>query len=85
MVDICDLSCIDVLKKLQNAIFDLASGSKTVEVSYDNRTVKYTDASMSALHNLYKRYYSECGAGSGLVDLTSTASSRGSIRVNIYE
>ena len=63
-------TCADELRKIYDAIMALSTGAKATTVSFGDRAVTYTAANLKPLTDLYRLFYRQCGAESGLADLS---------------
>ena len=75
--------CTTVLERLHEAIVALAAGDRVTQVSFGDRTVSYGPGQLADLQRVYRMYYRECGASSGLPDL-SAAVERGPPALSRY-
>ncbi len=66
-----DRDCATVLPKLYDAIIALSSGQQRVGINFGERSVQYSQGNLSQLMQLYSVFWRQCGAGSGLVDLSA--------------
>jgi hypothetical protein len=63
--------CADELRKVYDAIMALSTGKQTTSVSFGERSVSYSQAQLNDLRATYSMFYAQCGASSGLPDLSS--------------
>ncbi|ADJ23030.1 hypothetical protein Hden_1218 [Hyphomicrobium denitrificans ATCC 51888] len=66
-------TCVEELTKIYNAIMALNSGQRVVGVSIGERSVQYYQQQIPDLQKLYRVFYRQCGADSGLVDLSDSS------------
>ena len=64
--------CADELRKVYDAIMALSTGARAVTVTFTDRSVTYTQVSLKTLSGIYRAFYRDCGADSGLPDLANT-------------
>ncbi|WP_169305480.1 hypothetical protein [Hyphomicrobium denitrificans] len=64
---------MEELTKIYNAIMALNSGQRVVGVSIGERSVQYYQQQIPDLQKLYRVFYRQCGADSGLVDLSDSS------------
>lgn len=64
-------NCADELRKLYDAIMMLKSGKSVTSINYGERSVQYAQNQLKELQQLYGIFYRECGAESGLIDLSA--------------
>ncbi len=64
-------NCADELDKLYQAIMTLKSGKSVTSINYGERSVQYAQNQLKELQQLYGIFYRECGADSGLIDLSA--------------
>ena len=74
-------TCDVMLHRLHNALIDLASGTNQVEFEMQSgphtRRMRYGQGNIAALEKLYRTYYAQCGAASGLPNIADGSSTRG--------
>jgi hypothetical protein len=63
--------CADELRKLYDAIMALQSGQRVAGVNFGERSVQYTEGDLTRLQQLYSVFWRQCGADSGLVNLSA--------------
>ncbi len=68
--------CATELRRLYDAIMALSSGERVVGINYGDRSVQYGPEQLPNLQMLYRMFYRQCGATSGLVDLSAPAATR---------
>jgi hypothetical protein len=66
-------TCVEDLTKIYNAIMALNSGQRVVGVSIGERSVQYYQQQIPDLQKLYRVFWRQCGADSGLVNLSDDA------------
>jgi len=54
-------TCAEKLELVENAIHDLITGKKIVDVSYGERRVRYTEADLAQLRAYRTELLAECG------------------------
>jgi hypothetical protein len=64
-------TCTDELRKLYDAIISLKSGKSVTSINYGERSVQYAQNQLKELQQLYGIFYRQCGADSGLIDLSA--------------
>jgi hypothetical protein len=65
--------CAVILRQLHDAIIALGTGERVMTISFGGRSVTYTQNQMKDLRSIYAAFYRQCGAASGLVDLSNAA------------
>lgn len=65
-------TCVEELTKIYDAIMALNSGQRVVGVSIGERSVQYYQQQIPDLQKLFRIFWRECGAESGLVNLSDT-------------
>ena len=73
-------TCDDELRKLYDAILALQSGKSVTSIGFGERNVSYGQGDLASMRALYRMFYAQCGANSGLVNLadaTATSVQRG--------
>lgn len=65
-------TCAEELRKLYDAIMTLKSGKSVTSINYGERSVQYAQNQLKELQQLFGVFYRECGAESGLVDLSAS-------------
>lgn len=63
-------TCADELRKLYDAIMALQSGQRAVQMGFGERQVTFHVTQLSELRQTYALFYRQCGADSGLLDLS---------------
>lgn len=64
--------CSAELQKIYGAIMALTTGERAVTVTFGQRSVTYTQAQTKLLQDVYRTFYRQCGAGSGLPDFSQS-------------
>lgn len=64
--------CADELVKIYDAILALMTGERATSVGFGDRQVTYTQSQLKDLQAIYRTFYRQCGADSGLPDLAAT-------------
>lgn len=67
------LPCTDQLQALYDAILALNTGERVIGINFGERSVQYSQNQLPDLLNLWRIFYRQCGADSGLVDLANTS------------
>lgn len=68
--------CADELRKVYDAIMSLSTGARVTTISFGDRSVTYGHDQLKALREMYGLFYRDCGADSGLVDLSGVGATR---------
>jgi hypothetical protein len=63
--------CLSELRKLYDAIMSLQSGKAVAIISIGERSVQYSQRDLKHLTQLFTVFYRQCGAESGLTDLSA--------------
>jgi len=63
--------CQAVLRSLYDAMLALAKGERAVSIMFSERQVTYSQGQLRDLQALYQAHYRQCGADSGLPDLSA--------------
>ena len=62
--------CASELRKLYDAIMALQSGQRAVQMGFGERQVTFSTVHLSELRQMFALFYRQCGAESGLLDLS---------------
>lgn len=63
--------CADELRKIYDAIMSLGTGKARTTISFGDRSVTYSQSQLRDLRDIYGAFWRQCGADSGLPDLTA--------------
>lgn len=66
------LSCSEQLQAFYDAIISLNSGERVIGINFGERSVQYSQSQLPDLLKLWRMFYRQCGADSGLIDLSDT-------------
>lgn len=66
--------CADELRKLYDAVMELSAGKQVVGITFGERQVSYSQSQLPNVRSLYRIFWRQCGAESGLPDLSEAAS-----------
>ena len=62
--------CATELRKVYDAIMALQSGQRAVQMGFGDRQVTFGGTQLNELKQMYSLFYRQCGADSGLLDLS---------------
>lgn len=65
--------CADELRRIYDAIMALGTGKARTTISFGDRSVTYSQSQLKDLRAIYAAFWRQCGADSGLPDLTAAA------------
>jgi hypothetical protein len=68
-------TCADELRKIYDAIMALQSGKSVTSIGFGERNVSYGQSDLAAMKDLFRVFYGQCGADSGLVNIADTSAS----------
>ena len=63
--------CADELRRIYDAIMALGTGKAHTTISFGDRSVTYSQSQLRDLRDIYAAFWRQCGADSGLPDLTA--------------
>lgn len=65
--------CRQILQSLHDAVLALVRGERVASVMFSDRQATYSQAQLKDLQAIYQRFYAQCGAESGLPNLSMRA------------